>query len=33
MLRKDKPDITDISFGLIIGIANPFIDVDIRRKY
>ncbi len=33
MLRKDKPDITDISFGLIIGIANPFIDVDIKRKY
>lgn len=33
MLTKDKPDITDISFGVILGIANPFINVDIRRKY
>jgi len=33
MLSKAKPDITDISFGLIIGFANPFIDVNIRRKY
>ena len=33
MLRKDKPDITDLSFGIIIGIANPFINVNIRRKY
>ncbi len=33
MITKDKPDITDISFGIILGIANPFIDVDIRRKY
>ena len=33
MLTKDKPSITDISFGVILGIANPFIDVDIRRKY
>jgi hypothetical protein len=33
MLSKDKPDITDISAGIIIGIANPFLDVDIRRKY
>ena len=33
MLTKDKPSITDISFGVILGIANPFLDVDIRRKY
>lgn len=33
MFNKDKSDITDISFGIILGIANPFIDVDIRRKY
>jgi hypothetical protein len=33
MLKKDKPNIMDLSFGIIIGIANPFIDVDIRRKY
>lgn len=33
MLKKGKSDITDISFGMIIGIANPFIDVPIRRKY
>ena len=33
MLKKDNPDITDISFGIMLGIANPFIDVDIRRKY
>src|SRR4030095_1822573 len=33
MFSKDKPDITDISFGIILGIANPFIDVDIKRKY
>lgn len=33
MLTKDKPNITDLSFGVILGIANPFIDVDIRRKY
>lgn len=33
MFNKDKPDITDFSFGIILGIANPFIDVDIRRKY
>ncbi len=30
---KEKPDITDLSFGIILGIANPFIDLDIRRKY
>lgn len=33
MFKKGKSDNTDISFGLIIGIANPFIDVDIKRKY
>jgi hypothetical protein len=33
MIDKDKPDITDFSFGIILGIANPFIDVNIRRKY
>lgn len=33
MLTKDKPDITDFSFGIILGIANPFIEVNIRRKY
>lgn len=33
MLTKDKADITDFSFGVMLGIANPFIDVDIRRKY
>ncbi|HAX47585.1 MAG TPA: hypothetical protein PK605_12475 [Ignavibacteria bacterium] len=33
MLTKDKPSITDLSFGVILGIANPFIDVNIRRKY
>lgn len=33
MFSKDKPDITDFSFGIILGIANPFIDVDIQRKY
>lgn len=33
MKDKEKPDITDLSFGIILGIANPFIDLDIRRKY
>jgi hypothetical protein len=33
MLKKDKSDITDLSFGIIVGIANPFINVHIRRKY
>lgn len=33
MINKEKPDITDFSFGIILGIANPFIDLDIRRKY
>ena len=26
-------DILDASLGIVIGIANPFIDLDIRRKY
>lgn len=29
--RKDS-DITDISFGVILGFANPFIDVNIKRN-
>jgi len=33
MITKDKPDITDFSFGIILGIANPFIEVNIRRRY
>jgi hypothetical protein len=33
MFNKDRSDITDISFGIILGIANPFIDVDIKRRY
>jgi len=33
MFRKQDSDITDISFGIIIGFANPFIDVKIRREY
>lgn len=33
MFQKDKPEITDISFGVMLGIANPFLDVDIRRRY
>jgi hypothetical protein len=31
MLRKQDSDITDISFGIILGFANPFIDVNIKR--
>lgn len=33
IIEKEKTDITDFSFGIILGIANPFIDLDIRRKY
>jgi len=33
MFESDKTDITDLSFGFIVGIANPFIDMKIRRKY
>lgn len=32
MFAKEDTDITDISFGIILGIANPFIDVKIRRN-
>lgn len=32
MFGKDNSDKTDISFGIIFGIANPFIDVNIRRE-
>jgi len=32
MFKQDKPNITDISFGFIVGFANPFIDLKIRRK-
>ena len=33
MFRKQDSDITDISFGIILGFANPFIDVKIKRDY
>lgn len=33
MFRKEDSDITDISFGIILGFANPFIDVNIKRDY
>jgi hypothetical protein len=33
MLTEGRSEITDISFGIILGIANPFIDVDIKRQY
>jgi hypothetical protein len=29
---KEKSNITDLSLGIMIGIANPFIDVKIRNK-
>lgn len=32
MFKKDKSDITDLSFGIIFGIANPFIDVKISDE-
>jgi hypothetical protein len=31
LFGKDKIDKADISFGIILGIANPFIDLNIRR--
>jgi hypothetical protein len=31
MFDRTKSDNTDLSFGIIFGIANPFIDVNIRR--
>ena len=33
MFGKEDADITDISFGIILGIANPFVDVKIKRNY
>ena len=33
MFKKDDADITDVSFGIILGIANPFINVKIKRDY
>ena len=32
MFKKRDSDITDISFGIILGFANPFIDVDIKKR-
>jgi hypothetical protein len=32
MFKKDKSDITDFSFGIIFGIANPFSDVKIKNE-
>ena len=33
MFRKTDSDITDISFGIILGFANPFNEVSIKRDY
>jgi len=33
MFKSDNTDITDLSFGFMVGIANPFIDMKIRRNY
>jgi hypothetical protein len=33
IFEKGKSNITDFSFGVIIGFANPFIDKKIRRYY
>lgn len=33
MFKKQDSDITDISFGIIFGFSNPFIDVVIKRHY
>ena len=33
MFDKDNSDKTDFSFGIIFGIANPFIDIKIRKQY
>lgn len=30
---QEKSNIVDFSFGIIVGIANPFYDLNIRRKY
>ena len=32
-LTKEMKDVTDFSFGLMFGIANPFSDLKIRRNY
>jgi hypothetical protein len=32
LMEKPKANIFDLSFGIIVGIANPFIDLKIRRK-
>lgn len=32
MFGKTDADITDLSFGIIFGFANPFIDVNIKRQ-
>lgn len=32
MFKKTESNITDISFGIIFGFANPFIDVNIKRN-
>jgi hypothetical protein len=33
MFAREDTDITDISFGFMLGIANPFIDLKISRSY
>ncbi|MBL7127645.1 MAG: hypothetical protein ISS16_01530 [Ignavibacteria bacterium] len=33
MTEKSKSNITDVSFGIVIGFANPFIDLKIRQKH
>jgi hypothetical protein len=33
MFKAGNTDVTDFSFGFMVGIANPFIDVKIRQKY
>jgi hypothetical protein len=33
MFDRSKSDNTDLSFGIIFGIANPFIDVNIRNEH
>jgi hypothetical protein len=32
VFNKQKANITDVSFGITIGVANPFIDLNIRRE-
>jgi hypothetical protein len=33
MFNKSDTDITDFSFGIILGFANPFTEVNIKRNY